>query len=91
MHPNVDESPIHPSFLKAGLVVMDVVYTPETTLLVKEARSRGCRVLTGVDMFVRQAALQFELFTGEQAPLELMRRLVKRVLSPVALRDEEDS
>ncbi|HLJ95210.1 MAG TPA: shikimate dehydrogenase [Gemmataceae bacterium] len=90
MHPNVDESPIHPSFLKPGLVVMDIVYTPETTLLVKEARSRGCRVLTGVDMFVRQAALQFELFTGEQAPLELMRRVVKRALSPVALRDEED-
>jgi 3-dehydroquinate dehydratase/shikimate dehydrogenase len=91
MHPNVDESPIHPSFLKPGLVVMDIVYTPETTLLVKEARSRGCRVLTGVDMFVRQAALQFELFTGAQAPLELMRRVLKRALSPVALRDEEDS
>jgi 3-dehydroquinate dehydratase/shikimate dehydrogenase len=90
MHPNVDESPIHPSFLKPGLVVMDIVYTPETTLLVKEARSRGCRVLTGVDMFVRQAALQFELFTGQQAPLELMRQVVKRALSPVALRDEGD-
>jgi 3-dehydroquinate dehydratase/shikimate dehydrogenase len=88
MHPNIDESPIHPSFLKAGLVVMEIVYTPETTLLVKEARSRGCRVLTGVDMFVRQAALQFELFTGAQAPLELMRSVVKRALSPVALREE---
>jgi len=90
MHPNVDESPIHPSFLKPGLVVMDIVYTPETTLLVKEARSRGCHVLTGVDVFVRQAALQFEHFTGQQAPLELMRRVVKHALSPVALRDGED-
>lgn len=90
MHPNIDESPIHPSFLKPGLVVMDVIYTPETTLLVKEARSRGCHVFTGVDMFVRQAALQFELFTGQQAPLELMRRVAKRALSPVALRDEDE-
>jgi 3-dehydroquinate dehydratase/shikimate dehydrogenase len=90
MHPNVDESPIHPSFLKPGLMVMEVVYTPETTLLVKEARSRGCHVLTGVDMFVRQAALQFELFTGQQAPLELMRRVTQRALSPVALRDGDE-
>ena len=90
MHPNMDESPIHPSFLKPGLLVMDIVYTPETTLLVKEARSRGCHVLTGVDVFVRQAALQFELFTGRQAPLDLMRRVVKHALSPVALPEGKD-
>jgi 3-dehydroquinate dehydratase/shikimate dehydrogenase len=88
MHPNMDESPIHPSFLKPGLVVMDAVYTPETTLLIKEARSRNCHVLTGVDMFVRQAALQFRLFTGQEPPLELMRKVVKHALSPVALREE---
>src|SRR5581483_3511880 len=63
MHPNIDESPIHPGALKPGLIVMDCVYTPETTLLIKEARGRGCHVITGVDMFVRQAALQFQLFT----------------------------
>src|SRR5205807_9676433 len=88
MHPNVDESPIHPSFLKPGLMVMDVVYTPETTLLVKEARSRGCHVLTGVDMFVHQAALQFRLFTGKDAPLDLMQNLVRRALSPLTWRGE---
>jgi 3-dehydroquinate dehydratase / shikimate dehydrogenase len=89
MHPNMDENPIHPSFLKPGLVVMDAVYTPEQTLLIKEARNRGCHVLTGVDMFVRQAALQFELFTGRQAPVELMREVVQRALSPIALHDED--
>jgi 3-dehydroquinate dehydratase/shikimate dehydrogenase len=90
MHPNVDESPIHPSFLKPGLMVFDTVYTPETTMLIREARSRGCHVLTGVDMFVRQAALQFRLFTGREAPLDLMRSVVKRALSPVVVRDDED-
>jgi 3-dehydroquinate dehydratase/shikimate dehydrogenase len=88
MHPNMDESPVHPSLLKPGLVVMDCIYTPEQTLLVKEARTRGCHVLTGVDMFVRQAALQFQLFTGKEAPLELMRKVVKKALSPIAMRDE---
>jgi len=91
MHPNVDESPIHPSFLKPGLTVFDTVYTPETTLLVKESRDRGCHVITGVDLFVRQAALQFQLFTGREAPQDLMRKVVKRALSPVTIRSEDES
>ena len=66
-----------------------MVYVPETTLLVKEARSRGCHVITGVDMFVRQAALQFELFTGQEPPLDVMRGVVQNALSPVLLRDED--
>ncbi len=89
MHPNVDESPVHASILKPGMVVFDTVYNPETTLLIKEARARGCQVVTGVDLFVRQAAGQFRLFTGRPAPLELMRQEVKRALSPVVLRDDE--
>ena len=90
MHPNMDESPIHPSFLKPGLTVFDAVYTPETTLLIKEARDRGCRVVTGVDLFVRQAALQFQLFTGLAAPVEQMRKVVKRALSPVTIREDPE-
>jgi 3-dehydroquinate dehydratase/shikimate dehydrogenase len=90
MHPDMDATPLHPSFLKPGLVVFDTVYTPETTLLVKEARARGCQVITGVELFVRQAARQFQLFTQREAPIELMRRAVKRALSPVALRDDEE-
>ena len=89
MYPNMDDIPIHHSFLKPTLMVFETIYTPETTLLVKEARARGCHVLTGVDLFVRQAALQFKLFTGREPPLELMRGIVKRALSPVAIREEE--
>lgn len=83
MFPNLDESPIHNSVLKPGLLVFDAIYTPETTLLIREAQERGCFVLTGVDMFVRQAAAQFKLFTGRDAPLELMAEAVRRALSPV--------
>ncbi|MCC6419542.1 MAG: shikimate dehydrogenase [Gemmataceae bacterium] len=89
MYPDMDETPVHHSFLRPGLMVFETIYTPETTLLVKEARARGCHVLTGIDMFVRQAALQFQLFTGREPPLELMRGIVKRALSPVAIREEE--
>jgi 3-dehydroquinate dehydratase/shikimate dehydrogenase len=89
MHPNLDETPVHHSYLKAGLMVFETVYTPETTMLIREARARGCHVLTGVDMFVRQAGLQFELFTGQPAPLELMIKLVREALSPVRAAPDE--
>jgi 3-dehydroquinate dehydratase/shikimate dehydrogenase len=89
MHPNVDDSPVHHSVLKPGLVVFDCIYNPETTLLVKEARARGCHVITGVDMFVRQAAQQFRLFTGQEPPIPLMEKTVRRALSP--LRPPEES
>jgi 3-dehydroquinate dehydratase/shikimate dehydrogenase len=91
MYPNLDESPIHPSALKPGLMVFDTIYTPETTLLVREARERGALVLTGVDMFVRQAALQAQLFTNRDVPLELMRKAVRRAISPVQNLDEEEA
>ena len=90
MHPNLDESPVHHGFLKHGMIVFDAVYTPETTLLVKDARSRGCHVVTGVELFVRQAALQFKLFTGQAAPMEIFRDLVRRALSPVTIKEEEE-
>ena len=61
MTPKTDQSPLHVSFLKPGLTVFDTVYTPENTMLVREARDRHCLVITGVDLFVRQAARQFDL------------------------------
>jgi 3-dehydroquinate dehydratase/shikimate dehydrogenase len=90
MHPHVDETPVHHSFLKPGLVVMDVVYTPETTLLIREAKGRGCHVVTGVDMFVRQAGAQYKLFTGQEPSLEHMRTVLRRALSPVSLKGPEE-
>jgi 3-dehydroquinate dehydratase/shikimate dehydrogenase len=78
MHPNVDETPFEKHYLRPGMIVFDVVYNPENTLLVKDARARNCRVITGLEMFVRQACLQFKLFTGHDGPAELMRDSVKR-------------
>ncbi|MFO0265235.1 MAG: shikimate dehydrogenase, partial [Planctomycetota bacterium] len=62
-------------------LVFETIYNPEQTLLIKHARAAGCDTLTGVDMFVHQAARQFELFTGQPADLELMRYEVKRATS----------
>jgi 3-dehydroquinate dehydratase/shikimate dehydrogenase len=65
------------------VTVFDTVYNPETTLLIREAKARGCDTITGVDMFVRQAARQVELFTGQTPDLELMRGIVRKALSPL--------
>ncbi|TWT86828.1 Shikimate dehydrogenase [Pseudobythopirellula maris] len=83
MHPNVDETPFSKAYLRPGMIVFDTVYNPESTLLVKEAREHGCRVATGVEMFVNQAALQYKLFTGQEASKELMRDTIKRAIGPV--------
>ncbi|MBN2217932.1 MAG: shikimate dehydrogenase [Pirellulales bacterium] len=81
MHPNVDETPFPKHHLRPAMVVFDAVYNPESTLLIKDARSRNCRVVTGVDMFVRQACLQFKLFTGQDGPTDIMREVVRRTIA----------
>jgi 3-dehydroquinate dehydratase/shikimate dehydrogenase len=80
MHPNVDEMPYPASQLRRNWTVFDAVYNPEQTLLVKEARQKGCKVVTGVDLFIRQAALQFKVFTDQSPPLDEMRQALKRAI-----------
>jgi 3-dehydroquinate dehydratase/shikimate dehydrogenase len=91
MYPNVNESPLHASFLRPGLVVFDTVYSPEHTLLTREAEARGCGVITGLDMFVRQAAKQFELFTGIEPKLDDMRELMRKAMSPLTRAMDEEA
>jgi 3-dehydroquinate dehydratase/shikimate dehydrogenase len=80
MHPHVDDAPFEGDYLRRSMIVFDTVYNPEQTLLVKKAREKECYVVTGVDMFVRQSALQFERFTEKDAPTEVMRDQVRRVI-----------
>ncbi|MBS0263991.1 MAG: shikimate dehydrogenase [Planctomycetes bacterium] len=82
MHPKVDETPYAENWLREGMVVFDTIYNPERTLLIKQARERECRTITGVEMFVRQAARQFELFTGASAPVDTMSDVLRRAISP---------
>ena len=83
MHPQVDETPYEKHRLRPSMLVFDTVYNPEQTLLIKEARQKHCSVVTGVDMFIRQAALQFELFSGQAAPADVMRNVMKQTIGPV--------
>ncbi len=83
MHPKVDETPFNRSALRPEMIVFDTVYNPENTLLIKDAKETECHTITGVEMFVRQAAAQFKLFTGQQAPGGLMLKTLKAATSAV--------
>ncbi len=85
MHPDVDSSPYDAAYINQYLAVFDTVYNPENTLLIKNAKRSQCRIITGVDMFVRQAAYQYKLFTGRDAPSALMRQTIKDATNPVQL------
>ena len=61
-------------------VFFDTVYNPIETPMLKAAKRWGCQTIDGVEMFVKQAAGQFELWTGESAPVELFDRLVRERL-----------
>ncbi|CAK7348231.1 unnamed protein product [Dovyalis caffra] len=76
MEPNSDQSPVSKDALKAYELVFDAVYTPRNTRLLQEAKEVGAVVVSGVEMFIRQALGQFRLFTGGLAPEAFMRKLV---------------
>ncbi len=68
----VDQSPLPAAALRSSMVVFDTIYAPERTRLVCDAEAVGCKVVTGLCMFIEQAALQFELFGDQPAPRALM-------------------
>ena len=80
MYPNVEETPYARSALRSNMLVFDAIYNPEHTLLIKTAQERGCKVVTGVEMFVGQACYQFKLFTGEKTSASRMRILLKEAI-----------
>ncbi len=90
MFPDVDDTPYRTLKMLEGKLVFDTVYNPEQTLFVKGARASKCNIITGLQMFVRQAAYQYRLFTGFEPPIEIMVKTIKRAISPVNYKNMED-
>lgn len=76
MHPATAASPVPDAILSPEIVVMDIIYNPLETALLKAATRAGCRTIDGLAMFVNQGAQQFEWWTGRKAPLDNMRQAV---------------
>lgn len=74
MRPDEGKSLVRKDDLVRYKVVMDIVYAPLETRLLREARSAGCRVVQGLDMLLYQGVAQFELWTGLTAPVEVMHK-----------------
>ena len=66
--------------IHSDMVVMDVVYDPRVTQLLKEAKKAGAKTVDGSSMLVYQGAEQFKIFTGRKAPIKIMRRALLEVL-----------
>ncbi|HNU85667.1 MAG: shikimate dehydrogenase [Pseudomonadota bacterium] len=80
MHPRTGESPVDARLLPRFEWVVDTIYNPLQTRLLREARAAGCGVVTGLSMFVRQGAEQIRTWTGLDPPVELMERVVRTAL-----------
>lgn len=80
MYPSIDQLPVDSGLLAGYKYVMDVIYNPLETKLLKDAHLRGCTVLTGLDMFVHQGAEQIKLWTGKEPDRALMKKVVKERL-----------
>ena len=77
MSPKTEASCVPASLLTPGLAVMDIVYNPRDTQLLKDARQAGCVTIPGLEMFLHQAVAQFELWTGHVAPEDVMRSVLE--------------
>jgi shikimate dehydrogenase len=76
MHPDIGSSPVPKEVLKNYKYVMDAIYNPLQTKLLKDAAAHGCKALSGVEMFVHQGAAQLKLWTKKEPPASLMKKIV---------------
>jgi shikimate dehydrogenase len=77
MHSKEGQSVVPAELWRPELDVMDIVYNPAETRLIMDARAAGCRVVYGREMLLNQGALQFETWTGQKAPVEVMRKALE--------------
>jgi len=83
MKPNINQSLIAPNWLKPDLTVMDIVYNPLETQLIRDTKATGAKVISGVEMLIYQGAAAFEIWTGQKAPVSVMRKAALENLSRV--------
>jgi shikimate dehydrogenase len=76
-----DGLPVPVEMLGPPQIVIDLVYHPVDTPLLRAARGRGARTVDGVGMLVHQGAIAFELWTGTEAPIEAMDAAARAALA----------
>ncbi len=76
MYPKIDDSPIDfdPPWTR-DTVAFDIVYNPLTTKFLRLAQAKNAQTVNGLEMFIRQAAVQFHHFTGREPPVDVFRQV----------------
>ncbi len=80
MAPDVEGIPVDPKVLDGFDVVMDLVYSPLETRLLRESRKRGAVVINGLRMLLHQAGEQFKLWTGKEPPIDVMQEALEKTI-----------
>ncbi len=79
LYPNVDQKPdIDYDTIKSGMVVCDVIFNDPNSLFLQESEKRGAMTINGLGMLVNQGALNFKLWTGQDAPVDVMTEVLRR-------------
>ncbi|OGP56522.1 MAG: shikimate dehydrogenase [Deltaproteobacteria bacterium RBG_13_52_11b] len=80
MHPRDDVSPVPKSILQKGVTVMDIVYHPLQTVLLREAEEQGCQTINGLEMLAHQGAAQLEIWTGKRADVRQIKEDLRKAI-----------
>ena len=75
-----NKTPVPKKFIKKHHIVFDAVYVPYETRLLKDAKEKGAKIIHGTEMLLHQGLAQFELYTGKEAPENVMRRELHKYL-----------
>lgn len=79
LYPHTDEKPnINYDSIRPHMVVSDVIFNDPNSLFLQEAHKRGSRTINGLGMLVNQGALNFTLWTGVEAPIDIMTNTLRR-------------
>lgn len=87
MGSHIGETPMPEEYIRENQFFFDACYNPDKTQFLLNAEKKGCRILNGLGMSLYQGAAQIELWTGEKAPVEVMRR---ELLDIIAGKPEKD-
>jgi shikimate dehydrogenase len=80
MYPDPNKPDVDYSTLNDNMIVCDGVHNPVQTPFLIEAAKRGCKTLDGFSMLINQGAVSFKLWTGYDAPIEVMKNALSREL-----------
>jgi shikimate dehydrogenase len=83
MHPNVEQSPLDAAamqLLRKDAIAYDLIYTPNPTQFLQQAKQQGAIIIDGLEMLVQQGAAALKIWSGQTPPVDIMRQTLRQHL-----------